>query len=311
MPEFDPQRVVFHATNQTFESFQVPAWFALAREDAKTGGEALGSQMVKAMLDVQDPCVLDETEMDEFKVATGVSTDRANRWAQKRLEQAESEGHDGLLFPHYAILVPSAHQIRIVGRELQTLPTPSTPPDPWYNHIQNNAKKGVETLWYHGTHAQDFQTFDTSADHGMGAHFGNLKQALSFATGEQGRIHTVRLALENPIRLQDSNWLPEIVAEELVQKGIYTENQADAIQSMRDVDARIKLVKDLQGLGFDAIVYQNAYEGNGHCCVVFDPAKIDVVDVRPAAEHRCALAAVVWIEKQNAKRAHPEKKQRP
>ncbi|MBR6502291.1 MAG: hypothetical protein IKT42_02505 [Clostridia bacterium] len=145
---------------------------------------------------------------------------------------------------------------------------------------------GTPKKVYHFTNNVDFEVFGKGD---IGFHFGNELQARQRGENlkQQGRIITAYLDIKNPIYINTDlmSWRPAHVAIKLYADGIITYEQYWHIREMHiesgyeyNSPAAVELRKMLVNLGYDGIVYENHYEGDGRSYVAFYPEQIIIID---------------------------------
>ena len=114
----------------------------------------------------------------------------------------------------------------------------------------------------------DFEKFYTDMD--GGAHFGTLDQASArlhqMTFGNEGqRIMPVYLQIKNPLRVLDKgSFLPHNITRQLIEQGIMTEKERDALRTEVGLESSQKQTAALQRIlkekGYDGFVYLNRSE---------------------------------------------------
>ena len=124
---------------------------------------------------------------------------------------------------------------------------------------------------YHGT-TSDFSNFSSSYTRSqMGIHFGTLSQAKAvvkeaYENAEPFRIIEAKINISNPLLLNDlGSWYGENVVK-MVNKKIGT----NLHPSSSDDTIRNAIKKK----GYDSVVYENQFEGDGLSYIVFDESNI-------------------------------------
>jgi hypothetical protein len=102
---------VYHATNEDFDVFHPNSWFAIRPGEAKVGGTQEGTHILPVFLNVKSLYVLSPEEFDALRYAS-YSLEKTNNMGQKLLRKAKRLGHDGVLVPGYAYIVPNPNQIK-------------------------------------------------------------------------------------------------------------------------------------------------------------------------------------------------------
>ena len=160
--------------------------------------------------------------------------------------------------------------------------------------------KGEPKVAYHGT-PKSFEIFKETDD--IGFHAGTSQQAnqrlITSRTFDEidykegGNVMPVYLNIKNPLRLNDINWgEPMDVIEDILEKdasGGQIPLKSKAWSEIKDVEKKLSLMNinatnrkealgliknKLKELGFDGIVYENQYEGEGDSYIAFDANQI-------------------------------------
>jgi hypothetical protein len=144
---------------------------------------------------------------------------------------------------------------------------------------------------YHGTHKK-FRRFKLPENvrgcefPGLGIHFGTKKQAI-YAIKKQvyadvkpkskkGEIHEIVVNIQNPLRLLDLEmWESRDIASTLAKIGLFSQQEAQIIKhAFISKTARKKDLyqfrKAISWAGYDAIVYENKYEGDGDSYIIWN-----------------------------------------
>jgi hypothetical protein len=150
-------------------------------------------------------------------------------------------------------------------------------------------KNGEPMVVYHGTNRPGFHEFITirgtqREKGGRGIHFGTIEQATNVNTnGKTTGIYPVYLSIQNPLRVTDAqaDWNRKL-AEELQKRGYIDQDRVEEFGKYQDeADKPIndrRMIRLLQSLGFDGLVYNNEAEGVGDSYVVFEPEQIKSVN---------------------------------
>lgn len=139
-----------------------------------------------------------------------------------------------------------------------------TSADRWFSGSKVVDKDGSPLAVYHGTNA-DFSDFSGAyAGSQLGFHFGSQEQAGNI--GDVSNIRPAYLSIKNPIRLEDTGaWQGRAVVE-MVNRLAGTELNPSA--GSRAIRAA------LEAKGYDGVVYENRFEGEGDSYIAFSPAQI-------------------------------------
>lgn len=130
-------------------------------------------------------------------------------------------------------------------------------------------------------HATDneFNTFE----HGdFGFHLGSAEQAVSIGAKY---IKEVYVNIKNPFYAMDmGKWPALVVADEARRQGVISQSEYDAISKMDgfygweyDSRANASLRNLLKARGYDGIIYNNRFEGDGISAIAFDSNQIKYV----------------------------------
>ena len=141
----------------------------------------------------------------------------------------------------------------------------------WFGDSKVVDADGNPMVVYHGTTA-DFDEFQRTMD--VGPHFGTAEQAGVAAGVHEGdpKIMPVYLKMENPLRVTDEQAnQPSLLQDELIKRGLVPPD-------MKDIGfepaGNIRIRNQLEGMGYDGLVYENTAEGPGDSYIVFNPTQI-------------------------------------
>lgn len=152
---------------------------------------------------------------------------------------------------------------------------------------------GTPKVTYHFTSNMDFETFNEGD---IGFHFGNISQAEQrknslVANGkinaDSGRVIQAFLNIKNPIRINTDimTWWPLNTAMKLESMNIISESDVKRIWKLQDEDgysynssAAVELRRILAEKGYDGIVYDNHFEGDGESYIAFYPEQVIIID---------------------------------
>jgi len=128
-----------------------------------------------------------------------------------------------------------------------------------------SSKESIPSILYHGTKAI-FDKFSTAfLGNDIGFHFGTKEQA-DWRVGDGGTIKAYKVKIEKPLRLKDMGaWYGEKVVEQ-VNKAIGSKLHASASTSA--------IRNAIQNAGYDGVVYNNKFEGEGDSYIAFSPDQI-------------------------------------
>ena len=155
--------------------------------------------------------------------------------------------------------------------------------------LKNTAIKnedGTPKTVYHFTDNIEFEVF---AKGDIGFHFGNETQAAARGSiqKKKGRTITAHLNIKNPLYISTDimSWRPRNLALKLYCDGLISEDAFDKISSLDnseyfdyDSPASIELRRILSEKGYDGIVYQNMFEGDGESYIAFYPEQVIIID---------------------------------
>lgn len=122
----------------------------------------------------------------------------------------------------------------------------------------------ASTTAYHGTASH----FDTFMPCPAGIHAGTFDQAVQAATLKLARMNPEDFEAMTP---GPTGWRGILLRVRLHMQR--TKRQADA----RYPHAWAKEIRLARAEGYDSIVYENGYEGEGDSFVVFDPEQITII----------------------------------
>lgn len=161
----------------------------------------------------------------------------------------------------------------------------------WFGKSKIVDRAGSPRIVYHGT-TKSFDPFRSrKRNPELGFHFGSVSQAGWFATYDEergtlsgGNIRPVYLRIESPLRLPDifvrCRESSENVAYWLYREGLISKTHYAKVCCARSArEAHARLVKLIQAIGYDGIVYENDQEGgtaetNEDSYAVFWPEQI-------------------------------------
>lgn len=153
----------------------------------------------------------------------------------------------------------------------------------WFGDSKVVDAEGKPLVVYHTAKAK----FEAFGDEGktelssFGHHFGTLEQAkarseqVDFAEdmrrqgqgGDPGTLMKLHLQIKNPLRVPHmASFTPDLLAEEIMDLGLLTEETYEALQEETDFDdvtLGSRLVAILKEAGYDGLVYANEREGAG------------------------------------------------
>ena len=147
-------------------------------------------------------------------------------------------------------------------------------------------ENGNPKVVFHFTNNMDFETFEKGD---IGFHFGNEQQAIERGKifKNQGRIIRAHLDIKNPINIPTDlmNWTPSNIAFKLSVEGIISAEDYVKIITLTNEGgsdysspAAVELRRILSEKGYDGIVYQNMFEGDGESYIAFYPEQVIIID---------------------------------
>lgn len=139
---------------------------------------------------------------------------------------------------------------------------------------------------FHFTDNMEFKTF---AKGDIGFHFGNEQQAIERGNNlkKTGRIIKAYLDIKKPIHISSDimNWKPMPLSFRLSTDGIITNNEYLTIYELQkesggeyNSPAAVELRRILSEKGYDGIVYENMFEGDGESYIAFYPEQVIITD---------------------------------
>ncbi len=145
---------------------------------------------------------------------------------------------------------------------------------------------GTPKAVYHFTENMDFETF---GEGDIGFHFGSIVQAQKRGSDlkQTGRIIIAHLAIKNPIRIPVDimSWRPSQTALKLWDEQILTFEQFLFVHDLQiesgfdyNSPAAVELRRILAEKGYDGIVYENHFEGDGESYIAFYPEQVIIID---------------------------------
>lgn len=154
----------------------------------------------------------------------------------------------------------------------------------WFGDSKVVDKHGDPLVVYHGTR-EKFDQFRRVDDADFGFHFGSLDQAetrlertAKHYRGKPGRILSVFLSIQNPLRTKDAiNWGNAYAVWKVVDratKGALGEFDFTNLDETAGENGLMLIGSDLRNLGYDGIVYKNGVEGDGDSWIAFRASQI-------------------------------------
>jgi hypothetical protein len=265
---------------QTETEPQVP-WVTEQDLDKLQGAFGTGSPQFREALDAYD-------RQQPSSELTSNDYPRLNTLAGMHAAEAESTGREGIAMPPADAYEAAQAQQRLArppandrdAAALQRRPFEQSPEfRRWFAGSAIVDQDGRPKMVYHGTDAEDFQTFDRSDD--IGFHFADQPEVADTRLQQMGahdadaegspRVIPAYLSIKNPLRLSDLHtWDPRAVINELHDRGLLTDAEA-----LGDHVVDREFVKDaLDRHGYDGIVYKNETEGGGDSYIALDPRQI-------------------------------------
>lgn len=156
----------------------------------------------------------------------------------------------------------------------------------WFGASKVVDPAGKPKVVYHGTTA-DFSSFSRGEYSHLGFHFGTQEQAnkrfkksdvAQMSNTKAPNIIPVFLSLENPLRTTDAgDWANPFQAWDTLNKAVKGKIQHLFESTLLDSPRQYRLdllMKAIEDLGFDGVVYKNRIEGKGDSYIAFKPSQI-------------------------------------
>lgn len=159
----------------------------------------------------------------------------------------------------------------------------------WFGKSHVVDSKGSPLVVFHGTY-EDFFRFDPKKSEHFGFHFGTYDQALARCRsavserieqpdpGVDPNILAVYLSIQNPLRMTDiGDWRNSYNLWTHLDKATHgILGPYDTLKMNRIPVGRrhAKVMRALEELGYDGIVYKNRIEGRGESWIAFHPEQI-------------------------------------
>lgn len=152
----------------------------------------------------------------------------------------------------------------------------------WFGKSVVKNADGTPEKVYHGT-AANFTVFERGD---IGYHVGTKAQAEDRIAGvEGGHVMELYASIQNPLyaAMDFGDWHGQNVAEMLIETEQFEDfdNRAEIEERLSEVakmdnqqEADTALRKYLQDLGYDGIVYENRWEGEGDSYIVFESSQL-------------------------------------
>ena len=146
----------------------------------------------------------------------------------------------------------------------------------WFGGSKVVDENGEPLVVYHGTNA-DFDKFEIGD---IGFHFGNYEQANERMTDfSDGNPHIMSgyLKMENPLDIVSDvgDWLDVDTVKEYLH-----EYEVLSDEEFKNVNTLSEITSLLQDKGYDGIIYENQFEGEGKSYIVFNSSQFKSVDNR-------------------------------
>jgi hypothetical protein len=156
----------------------------------------------------------------------------------------------------------------------------------WFGDSKVIDVNGKPMVMHHGTFAtSNFDSFYRFS------HFGTKQQAQKLLDDTEenyepyedsdpdeppSRILPVFLSIKNPVRISDdgSQHSTYSIAEDLLSQNIITQKEFDYLTVGFDANLEDNLAELIQSKGFDGLVYNNKFEGDGDSFVILNPSQI-------------------------------------
>jgi hypothetical protein len=145
-----------------------------------------------------------------------------------------------------------------------------------YQITEENLKQ--TDLWYHGTDLIFDNPKFINSGREIGFHLGSREQALNIKNKIKNNypkyINKYKIINIKPLRVRDLKfWLPEYIADELINKGFDVKKTGKGYLGSTFYKPD-DILDTLNANGFDSIIYNNEYEGDGDSIIVFDNKQI-------------------------------------
>lgn len=115
----------------------------------------------------------------------------------------------------------------------------------------------------------------------LGIHLGTKKtaqQILTKLSKKNAVIRSFKVTLNNAIEIHDFfRWEAFVVSRKLALLNIISESERKRVLKKPGNKKDAELVKLLKTKGYDGFIYENAFEGGGKSCIVFDKNQIEEI----------------------------------
>ncbi len=133
-------------------------------------------------------------------------------------------------------------------------------------------------LWFHGTDEIFEVPKFINSGREIGFHLGNYEQALNIKNKIRNNyptyINKYKVNNLRPLRIKDLKfWIPEYIAEELINNGFEVEKSGKGILGSKFYKPE-DILNALNNDGYDSLIYKNEYEGDGDSLIVFHDSQL-------------------------------------
>lgn len=138
----------------------------------------------------------------------------------------------------------------------------------WFGNSKVVDEEGNPKIVYHGSNAK-FTRFDLSYTTGqLGFHVGTKEQAENIRTNVN-YVYALYASIKNPIRLDDlGSWYGEHVVMMVNKAANLNLHLSASDRTIREA---------LKRKGYDGVVYENRFEGDGDSYIAFEPDQLKFV----------------------------------
>jgi hypothetical protein len=164
----------------------------------------------------------------------------------------------------------------------------------WKEFLNENANS-INKIVYHGTtnKSKNFIPHIINFEDEVGAHFGStmeqaenaiIRQNELSTSDDNGRILKYQITIKNGLKVPDiGSWYPDRIFDEIIEPmnlkypktKHYGSGFGEVEISKRDSKDIIKIFKEN---GYDGLIYDNLYEGNGESYIVFNKNQIKPIN---------------------------------
>lgn len=218
---------------------------------------------------------------NELRAASGYEFEDNNQYMQRTeftddaAQIRRKEGYNQL-FQSADVAGSERGEAADAAKEWQEKGTDSKYFKKWFGNSKVVDENGEPLVVYHGTNA-DFDKFEIGD---IGFHFGNYEQANERMTDfSDGNPHIMSgyLKMENPLDIVSDvgDWLDVDTVKEYLH-----EYEVLSDEEFKNVNTLSEITSLLQDKGYDGIIYENQFEGEGKSYIVFNSSQFKSVDNR-------------------------------